>query len=447
MKTLPIYLATITDANDGVYAISLVDYPATEVSWVAFKEDKEIQKFSIQDEEEHILCGVVMLADTNIYRRDGDYEYYIRYDKETLRKMAEKMLSDKTFNQIDLMHDGEIIPDGTVNLVELFIKDEAKGLNPTYLENIPDGSLLCTYKVNDEALWDKCKDGTFQGFSLAGYFGLEQAFNAQQKEENNNKNNISIMKKIKQMLAKMLLEMGAVATDLGVLIWEGEENLKEGDIVTMEDGSQPEDGDYKTEDGKVITVDDGKVAKIADAEAEVAPEEGESEEVSASKQKFEAAKAQFEASYQEVEQNIYSALAEQGVYAYLIENGSDYAIVSVWDAESDRERLFRYELSIDEEGNVQLGASQEVRIEYVPVQEISQEPEAEPEQEPEAAEEPSEVEQLRSQVAELQTKLAEIEKQPAAEPIVEQFEKAADVNDKVNPKLSRALKRVATLKH
>lgn len=268
-KELPIYLATITDSTDGVFSMSLVDYPATMVNWVTFSEDKQIENFAIQNEDEHLLCGVVMLADTNIYRRDGDFEYYLRYDKETVRLMAEKMLADKTFNRIDFMHNGEIIPEGVVNLVELFIKDDAKGISPSYLENIPDGSLLCTYKVNDEELWGLCKDGTFQGFSLSGFFTPVPV-----EQNNSNQNKLkTYMNKIKEIVGKILSQFGAVATDKGSLVWEGDGELKEGDIVTLEDGSQPENGDYKTEDGKTITIEDGKVAKIEDAEAEVAPEQ------------------------------------------------------------------------------------------------------------------------------------------------------------------------------
>lgn len=460
-KTLPIYLATIADADDGVYSMSLVDYPATEINWVTFSEDKPIQRFSIQDEEEHLLCGAVMLADTNIYRRDGDYEYYIRYDRETIKTMAEKMLSDNTFNRIDFMHNDKIIPEGTVNLVELFIKDEAKGINPSYLENIPDGSLLCTYKVNDDELWELCKDGTFQGFSLTGYFTP-----VPMKQNKLEKNNKSIMSKLKDMVAKILAQFGEVATDKGTLVWEGEADLKEGDIVTLEDGNQPENGDYKTEDGKVISVEDGKVAKIADAEAEVAPEQEQemAEETPAeseAKQKFNAVKAQFEASYQEVEQNIYSALSAIGVWGYLIENGDDYAIVSVWDNDYSKEHLYRYEISIAEDGTVTLGAKKEVKVEYVDADEAQEEPaqEVEMAEETPAEEEPAqedetkgeidalkeEIEALKADLEAVKESLADIVEKPAVEPIAQEFEKVTEISTG-NAKLDKVCKRVASLR-
>lgn len=73
------------------------------------------------------------------------------------------------------------------------------------------------------------------------------------------------------------LKFGAVNTDKGRILWDGDEDLKVGDevFVEVEGEDEPipaEDGDYITEDGKTIVVVDGKVAEIKDPEAEVAPE-------------------------------------------------------------------------------------------------------------------------------------------------------------------------------
>lgn len=90
-----------------------------------------------------------MLADTPIYRRDADgTEYYLLFSEKTIRLMAEKMISDNTQNNVDLYHNGDLV--GSINLLELFIKDSKKGIVPNYLEDIPDGSLVATYKVRDD---------------------------------------------------------------------------------------------------------------------------------------------------------------------------------------------------------------------------------------------------------------------------------------------------------
>ena len=84
------------------------------------------------------------------------------------------------------------------------------------------------------------------------------------------------------MLKSMLsIQFGSIVTDKAELIWDSEEDLREGFEVFVrgeEDEFVPApDGDYTTEDGKVIKVVDGKVAEIVDTEAEVADEPVEEE--------------------------------------------------------------------------------------------------------------------------------------------------------------------------
>lgn len=203
-------------------------------------------------------------------------------------------------------------------------------------------------------------------------------------------------------LARIIAKFSEIATDKGTLISDGE--LAEGVEVFVEvDGelAPASDGEYTQENGDVIVVADGKVTEIRKAEQEAEEEEAPAEEevaMSTAKQKFEAVKAQFEASYQEIEQNIYSALADANVWGYLLENGNDYAIVSEW-GEDDREHLYRYEISIDENGFVTLGAKTEVRVEYVPVDEPEEEqPQEEQPQEEEAKEEEPKEEEFEKAV-------------------------------------------------
>ena len=107
MTKLPIYKALIADDFDGITAISLVDEGAVEVDFMLFDKQKELKQFAIQNEEEHLLLGCVMRCDFDIYRNNGGFEYFIRYDRKTIEKMAVKMLKDHTFTQVDLDHDGD----------------------------------------------------------------------------------------------------------------------------------------------------------------------------------------------------------------------------------------------------------------------------------------------------------------------------------------------------
>lgn len=268
IKGLPVYSATMSEDGDGMVRISLVDFPAVESDFVAFKEAKRLQRYAVQDEERHLVRGVVMRADYPIYRADANGEYWIVYKPETIRRMAEKYLAESRQNMVDTMHNGVDI-DG-VDMVQFFIKGD--GINVEGFDDIADGSLFAEFHVTDLRIWEAIKDGTYKGFSLEGYFGLTPM----QRQPKNKYNSMSKISRLKAALAKILQVFGSVTTDKGVLAWDGDEDLKEGDNVYIEtaEGERTEaaDGDYTTEDGKVIVVVEGKVAEIKDAEAEVAPE-------------------------------------------------------------------------------------------------------------------------------------------------------------------------------
>lgn len=266
MAMLPIYNAKIADENDGIIAVSLVEDCAVEIDFQMFK--KANLKYAVEDEEKHLLLGVVMRCDYNIYRITPDgYEYFIRYDRQTIETMAKKMLKDDTFKNIDLQHDGNILPEGAVELVQLFIKDTDKGIVPTGFDEVSDGSLFAVYKVNDEDVWNMCKDATFRGFSLEGFFTVEEDQKFSKKI-----NKLDTMKnKIKEMLKKMLMALGAIEAEDGTVLNFDGEVLEVGTAVTNDEGNAIADGEY-TYEGNVYTVAEGVVTEIKPVEDEATEE-------------------------------------------------------------------------------------------------------------------------------------------------------------------------------
>ena len=266
MNKLPIYKAIDgDDVETGMITISLVDAPAVEVDFLYFDEDKKPLSFAVEDEEQRKVLGVVMTCDSPIYRNDNGYQYYIVYDRQTIEKMAEKYLRQNKQNNVDLNH-SFVLEEG-IYLNEFFIKDTAKGINPTGFEEVKDGSLFAIFHVQNDEVWNAIKEGTFKGFSLSGYFDSELVQFNKVKEDNKF---MTKLKKIKAVLRNLLVEMGEVSTDKGILIWDGDEDIKVGDAVKGidEEGNDIEvaDGDYTTENGKVIVVAEGKVAEIKEPE-------------------------------------------------------------------------------------------------------------------------------------------------------------------------------------
>lgn len=181
-KKLPVYKAKVNKDDDtGMLCVSLVDYPAVESDFLAFKEEKETLKFAVQDEDQHIVRGVVMRADFPIYRiTESGFEYYITYDKETIKTMAQKYLAQGFQNNVDTMHNFQM--ESGVELVQWFIKDTENGINPAGFEDIENGSLFAEYKVENEDIWNSIKEGTFKGFSLAGTFETQLVVDPEEQE-------------------------------------------------------------------------------------------------------------------------------------------------------------------------------------------------------------------------------------------------------------------------
>ena len=280
---IPVYDAIISDEETGMFRISLVDDPAVMSNFQAFDAHKKPMMYAIQDEEKRLVRGCIMRSDFPIYRRDEKMgEYYVIYKAEEIRKMAEKYLLEGRQNDVNVMHQEGSDVDG-VQMVQYFIKGD--GIQVDGFDDCADGSLFGEFHVVNDSVWAEIKAGTYKGFSLEGVFDLVPEQNKDEIQEIVDlldgafkrifKPNtfMSKLSKFKAALAKMLQEFGNVTTDKGIISWDGDEDLKAGDPVYVEDSegnrTPAPDGDYKTDDNKVIVVVEGKVSEIKDAEAEI----------------------------------------------------------------------------------------------------------------------------------------------------------------------------------
>ena len=280
---IPVYNAIISDEETGMMKISLVDDPAVMSDFQAFDRHHIPQMYAISDEEKRLVRGVVMRADFPIYRRDDKIgEYYIIYKADQIRLMAEKYLAEGRQNHVNLMHEEGSDVEG-VQMVQYFIKGD--GVTVDGFDECADGSLFAEFHVVNDDVWEDIKAGTYKGFSLEGYFDLQPETDADEVQEIvdildgtfrklfKSDKIMSKLKRLKAALAKAFAALGNVTTDKGVLAWDGDEDLKAGDSVYVEDAegnrTPAEDGDYKTEDGKTIVVVGGQVSEIKDPEAEV----------------------------------------------------------------------------------------------------------------------------------------------------------------------------------
>ena len=435
---IPVYQALVDCADTGMMRISLVDDPAVQSNFLAFSKQEKASAvpmmYSIQDEEKRLVLGCVMRADFPIYRRTPqaggeDFEYYIIYKADTIRTMAEKYLAENRQNLVNLDHQADTDQDG-IQMVQCFIK--GKGLAPEGFDDIADGSLFAEFHILNDEVWDAIKDGTYKGFSLEGVFDMVPETDKARVEEivdeldgqfsNQSKptNNMSKLQKIRAGLARLLAQFGNVTTDRGILAWDGDDDLKAGDRVYIEeqDGNRtdPEDGDYRTEDGKTIVVVNNEVAEIRDPEAEVAPQpEAEPEtETEAAEQSVEMGRVETDRGdlYWEGEGEL-----QEGTLVYVREGDE-----TVPAPDGDYRTA---EIVIRVEGGAVVAIA--------PV-EPAAEPEA-PAQEPDPRD--AELAALRAECETLRAQLEEMSRRPAAKPAHEEVKATAQTVHTGNKGLDR----------
>ena len=172
-SNVPVYSAIVTDDGLGMEKISLVDDPAMESDFQFFANEEDRFKFSVQNEEQRHIFGVIIRADHPVLRLSAEgFPYYITFSKETIKTIVQKYFREGRQNNFNLMHTPGTDVD-SVEMLQAFIKDKERGIDPKGFEDIEDGSLFGEFKVLDDTIWEDIKAGKFKGFSMEIFYDIE----------------------------------------------------------------------------------------------------------------------------------------------------------------------------------------------------------------------------------------------------------------------------------
>lgn len=156
-------------------AVSFVKNPAIESKFLALEEEKDKNKYvALKDDYRHVVYGPVLRPSLPIYRNDGNEEYYLEFDKEAIEAITEKYMSEGRTKSFTEAHQNEV---DDISIVEVWLKSDmihdksiALGLDPT----LEVGTLFFGAKVNNDDVWQKCLDGSYQGFSIEAICGVDE---------------------------------------------------------------------------------------------------------------------------------------------------------------------------------------------------------------------------------------------------------------------------------
>ncbi len=154
--------------EEGINAISLVEFPAIEENFVALSKDQHKVEFKTVDKEKRIIVGLALVPDKLIYRRRGDYEYNITFSKETVRKASELYLKRLKNNNTTLEH--QEFTSGVSVIESWIVEDPKQDKTSLYNLNAKEGDWAVVMKIDNDAVWQDVKNGKYLGLSIEGIF-------------------------------------------------------------------------------------------------------------------------------------------------------------------------------------------------------------------------------------------------------------------------------------
>ena len=241
-KDLPIFDIVLTDENQGVGMISLVDDPAIKVNWI--KLAKQNPMLFKSDVDKQMLYGPFLIPNMLIYRFDEQNgEYYVRFKREEIEKIATKFNEDLNNKNINFMHTDEKVEAFVAEnwLIELG-QDKSKNLG----FDLPEGTWFGGVKIKDNEFWmNKVKGEEVKGFSVEILADLELS-----------------LKNKEQIMEKQIKLGNAKLADGVTVYWDGDFGM--GTAIFIDEAlTQPApDADHVLEDGTIVTTKDGKVVEI-----------------------------------------------------------------------------------------------------------------------------------------------------------------------------------------
>ena len=130
--------------------------------------------FAFSEDDEMIVTGPAMVPQQLILRKDElGNPFYVYFSKDTIKKIARKFFEYNKQNNTDINHDDNIVTNNTL-LESWIVEDPSMDKSKAMGFNVPAGTWMASYKINDEETWKQIKNGELNGYSIAGNF-IEKA--------------------------------------------------------------------------------------------------------------------------------------------------------------------------------------------------------------------------------------------------------------------------------
>jgi hypothetical protein len=195
----------------GYRTFSLVKKPAIQINHICLSAqipDIDIS-LKMSDKEKHQIVSPLLIPGKKIYRTaesmNDTEDGFVFWNAASIRKEQQRMMGENINQPIKLDHESET---EDAFILECWIKEDnlKDNRDQLYYEKgiIPVGTLMLKVQITNNDLWNKIKEGDYQGISVEGDYDLiEKQQNIAASEEVDAKD----IEKISKIIAETIIEI------------------------------------------------------------------------------------------------------------------------------------------------------------------------------------------------------------------------------------------------
>jgi len=172
----PIYEFIINPDSDH-FTTSIVKDAAVETTLMYFNAETEKPIF-FASEEKRIIYAVAMRPNKKIFRKETDSmpAHYGYFTAESIEKFQENYAKHQGDGKVNVNHNGESV-NGVFKIENWIVKnpeiDKSKELGLT----TEVGDLIQGFKIENDDVWEQCKNGNLDGLSIEASLGRKLVSN------------------------------------------------------------------------------------------------------------------------------------------------------------------------------------------------------------------------------------------------------------------------------
>lgn len=257
------------DNIDGVYGVSLVSDPATDMEAIFLSKEK-LEQWKLSNEEKRIVISPVLIPNQKILRKSVGKEKksgYVFMSESTIERLQQNFWKNQ-YNKNSTLEHSE--PIEGVYFYESWIVEDPKNDKAKALGyEVPKGTWMMAMKIDNPEIWeDYAKTGLIKGFSIDALLRPEKINNnLVVKFKKMDRKTISeiVATSIQKVAMASELQKFDIADDLSVYATE----LALDNIVTDVDGNPLADIEFTFGGFKYETDEMGAIKSVEEVEKEV----------------------------------------------------------------------------------------------------------------------------------------------------------------------------------